>query len=459
MHAFSKRRSLISLGITLLALLALSAGFIFKASTTHAAEAATSNHRFLDPGRQPLPANDGWAAANGGTTGGSTAAPANIYTVTNREQLVQALGGDNKGTDTTPKIIYIKGTIYGNEDTPGTQLTCADYVTGGYSLSAYLAAYDPSVWGTTQKPSGTQETARAASEANQAARVEIYIPSNTTIIGVGANTHILGANFMVKNVDNVIIRNLNFENASDCFPQWDPTDGATGNWNSAFDNLSILNNATHVWIDHNTFTDGNQPDSSEPTYFGRIYEQHDGECDITKGADLVTVSWNRFPIMIRPCSLAHLILPPVDTGKLRVTIHHNEFENTIEREPRVRFGQVHVYNNYYNESSNPSFLYGLGVGISSQIYDQNNYYRLPSNLTAATIIKVYKGTMIHTEGDFVNGKPTDVLAAYNAAHPTAPLSGTVGWTPQYHLYVFPAQLVPLLVQLYAGTGHPLTSDF
>ena len=457
MHTFSKRRSLISLGITLLALLALSVGFVFKAHTSYAAGAATSDHHFQDPGHQVLPTNDGWASATTGTTGGSAAAPANVYTVTTRAQLVQALGGDNKGTDATPKIIYIKGSIYGNQDASGKMLTCADYALNGYTLQAYLAAYDPAVWGRTAKPSGPLEDARHASESNQANYVEIYIPSNTTIIGVGANAQIIGANFMVKGVDNVIIRNLDFENASDCFPQWDPTDTAVGNWNSAFDNLSILNNATHVWVDHNKFTDGNQPDSSEPTYFGRIYEQHDGECDITKGADLVTVSWNRFTNHDKTMLIGSSDTSTVDTGKLRVTIHHNEFENTTERLPRVRFGQVHVYDNYYNEAQNPSFLYALGVGVSSQIYAQNNYYRIPSTVQAGNIIGYYKGTAIHTEGDFVNGKSVDLLAAYNALN-TPTLSGDVGWTPQYHLHIDPTQLVPLFVEFYAGTGRPLTGN-
>ncbi len=458
MHSVSKRRSLISLGITLFALLALSVGFVFKTNTTYAAGITSSNQRFLDPGHQPLPTNDGWAAATGGTTGGSTAAPANVYTVSTRAQLVQALGGDNKGTDITPKIIYIKGTIYGNQDATGKMLTCADYALGGYTLNDYLTAYDPAVWGRTSVPTGPLEDARYASEHNQAKYVQIYIPSNTTIIGLGDDAHVLGANFMVKNVNNVIIRNLAFENASDCFPQWDPTDGATGNWNSLFDNISVYN-GTHVWVDHNSFTDGNQPDSSEPVYFGRVFEQHDGECDITQGSDFVTVSWNRFLNHDKTMLIGGTDSPTHDAGKLHVTLNDNEFSGTLERTPRARYGQVHIYNNYYNQAANPAMQYALGVGIASQIYDQNNYYRLPSNLTAADIIKVYKGTMIHTEGDIVNGQPTDILAAYNAAHPTAPLSGNVGWTPQYHLHVFPAQLVPFLVQLYAGTGRPLTSNF
>ena len=37
-----------------------------------------------------------------------------------------------------------------------------------------------------------------------------------------------------------------------------------------------------------------------------------------------------------------------DIGHLRVTYHHNFFNGTNQRHPRVRFGEpVHVYNNYY----------------------------------------------------------------------------------------------------------------
>lgn len=442
MHPISKKRSAIHIGIVLFTLLILSVSFTFRATTAQAEERGSDIDH--NAGRQVLPKNDGWAAAEGGTAGGATATRAHVYTVTNREQLVQALGGDNTGADTTPKIVYIKGVINGNEDDAGNPLTCANYVTDGYSLSAYLAAYDPAVWGRTSVPSGPFEDARHASQLNQAARVQIYIPSNTTIIGDDEGASVIGANFMVKNVNNVIIRNIQFENASDCFPQWDPTDGATGNWNSQYDNISVYN-ATHVWVDHNSFTDANQPDSLQPTYFGREYQQHDGELDITKGADLVTVSWNCFSNHDKTMLIGSTDNPAYDVGKLRVTLHHNDFENTLERMPRVRFGQVNVYNNLYNQATNSKLQYALGVGISSQIYAQNNYYVLPAGFPAANIIKVYSGTAIYTKGDIVNGQPVDLLAAYNAAH-TPALSGTVGWTPQYHLHIDPTQEVPDIVR-------------
>lgn len=457
------RRFLIHAGIALFTLLVLSASVVWNGGLPQVAAAISAGvasgsgdftatlPRGQNAGRQVLPTNDGWASAEGGTTGGAAATPAQVFTVTNRAQLVQALGGDNTGADATPKIIYIQGVINGNEDDAGNPLTCDDYATGGYSLNSYLQTYDPAVWGTTAVPSGPLEAARHASEQNQSKRVMLYIPSNTTIIGAESGARVIGANFMVKGVNNVIMRNLQFENAFDCFPQWDPTDGSTGNWNSAFDNMSILGGSTHVWVDHVSFTDGALLDSQEPQYFGREYEQHDGELDITKGADLVTVSWNRFSNHDKTMLIGSTDSPTYDVGKLRVTVHHNEFVNTMERLPRVRYGQVHVYDNYYDQAADPSFLYALGIGVSSQIFAQNNYYRLPAGFSAASVIGYYKGTALHSAGDLVNGAPVDLLAAYNASA-TNLLSGDVGWTPQFHLRIDPTWLVPTLVRQYAGAS-------
>ena len=130
-------------------------------------------------GRQVLPPGDGWAAEGPGTTGGSTAPASNVYTVDSRAELAAALAAPS------PKIVYVRGRIDGNTDDAGNALTCADYAADGYSLDAYLAAYDPAVWGREAKPSGPLESARAASAANQARRVRLKVGSNTTVVGVG----------------------------------------------------------------------------------------------------------------------------------------------------------------------------------------------------------------------------------------------------------------------------------
>ena len=429
---------------TLLTATALCLGLAGVAAPGAAATTTGTGHAVLG-------ANDGWGSATTGTTGGTRADAAHTVTVRTRAQLVAALGGVNStnGSNATPKIIYVAGTVDLNSDDAGKHLSCADYSTGGYSLDAYLAAYDPAVWGTATVPSGAQEDARDASQKVQADKVQINVGSNTTIVGVHGG-RLLGGGLMVKNVDNVIVRNLTVEDAADCFPQWDPTDGATGNWNSEYDAVALYN-ATHVWVDHNTFTDGANQDAAQPLYYNRPYQVHDGQLDITKGADLVTASWNVFKDHDKTNLVGSSNSSPVDVGRLRVTFHHNNWQNTIQRSPRVRYGQVDVYNNYYTPKSG-DFEYALGVGKFSQIVAEANYFKLPADISPAKLIYNWGGTALTDSGNLVNGKVTDLIGAFNTANPTTPLAAGAGWTPTLRAQVSPARAVPWLVSALAGAG-------
>jgi len=392
-------------------------------------------------GRRILPANDGWASAGTGTTGGAAAPPANVHTVTSRSQLAAALAAPG------PRIIYVKGRLDSGR-------TCADYATGGYTLAGYLAAYDPAVWGRDAEPSGPLEDARAASAANQTAHIKLKVPSDTTIVGLPGAT-IRHLNLHVDKADNVIIRNIRFEDAADCFPQWDPTDGETGNWNSLYDNISVTG-STHVWVDHNTFTDGTNPDSAQPLYFGRPYQMHDGQTDITNGSDFVTVSWNEFSGHDKTMLIGSTNNPAADSGKLSVTVHHNHFSDTLQRLPRVRFGKVHVYDNYYEVPDAATFVYAIGVGVQSQIVAENNYFRLSRAVDPAALLYDWGGTTLTARGNLlrVGGKerPIDLVGVYNAAH-DPDLGTDAGWTPTLHTRIDPASTVRREVSRHAGAGH------
>jgi pectate lyase len=417
-----------------------------------------------DLGRKTLASNDGWASEGDGTTGGSLAKSDQVYTVHNRQELIAALNDGvyppPAAASNTPKIIYVDGVIDANVDDNNQPLTCQDYAQDGYTLEAYLAAYDPAVWGRANVPSGPLEAARKASQLAQADRVRIRVGSNTTIVGVGNKALIKGAWLDVRGtstsrVKNIIIRNINFQDTFDCFPQWNPTDGSTGNWNAEYDSIA-LRYADNVWIDHNSFQDLETADRLEPTYFGRHYEQHDGECDITNASDLVTVSWNQFldhdKVMLIGSSDSGTTAAG-DRGKLRVTIHHNLFDNLGQRTPRVRFGQVHVYNNYYKIVNNSGYGYTWGVGIESKIYAENNYFQTDQSIAPDQLIKVFKGTAIHESGTRMNGTPgggvTDVLAAYNAVNDPN-LSGDPGWAPTLFLEIDETQRVVPAVE--SGSG-------
>jgi pectate lyase len=397
-------------------------------------------------GRQVLPASDGWAALGTGTTGGGTADVAHVRTVTNRSELVAALDGGSA----TPKIIYVRGTIQGNADDRNHPLSCADYADPGYTLAGYLAAYDPATWGRTAEPSGPLEEARARSQVAQAARIRVKVGPNTTIVGLGATARLLGLSLVLDRVDNVIVRNLRFEDAADCFPQWDPTDGATGNWNSEYDNLQLLG-ATHVWVDHNTFTDGRNRDANQPLYFGRPYQVHDGEFDITKGSDLVTGSWNVFTEHDKVSLIGSTNNPVDDRGKLRVTLHHNRYTNVLQRLPRVRFGQVHVYDNLYEIPAADPFEYALGVGVESQIVAEHNAFVLGRDVPVGDLLYNWGGTTLTARDDRVNGAPVDLIAAYNTTH-DPDLGTDAGWSPTLVGRVDPVSRVASVVRAGAGAG-------
>ncbi|MEH1165105.1 polysaccharide lyase family 1 protein [Micromonospora sp. CPCC 205539] len=442
-------------GATVIALL------LGAAAPAAAAAPASDAHATTDPvswsarhlGRQALPERDGWAAEGTGTTGGATASPERTRVVRSRAELVAALGGDNasNATDATPKIIYVDGAVDGFEGPDDTPLSCADLADPAYTLDAYLAAYDPAVWGRVT-PAGPLEEARVRSVANQTRQTQINVGPNTTIIGL-RGARLTGLTLMIDRAPNVIVRNLTFVDARDCFPAWSPTDGEAGNWNSQYDQISVRR-SEHVWVDHNTFTDGDNPDSAQPTHFGRPYQVHDGSLDVTHTASLVTASWNRFTGRDKLMLIGSSNTVGPDVGRLKVTLHHNLFDGVLQRLPRVRFGQVDVYNNLYRLDGD-GFQYALGVGVQSALYVQNNFFALDATVDPADLLYDWGGTALTERGTWVRqgsapARPVDLLAAYNATH-DPDLGADAGWTPTLRRDpVLPTALVPLLVGPLAG---------
>lgn len=418
-----------------------------------------------DLGRQTLRPDNGWAASGSGVTGGSAAVDAQVYVVTNRAELIAALnnGVPSSTSPSTPsneaKIIYVQGTIDANVDDANQPLACTDYYRNEFTIESFLATYDPAVWGRDDEPSGPVEDARIASRNAQQARVRIRIGSNTTIVGLGRDAAIRGAWFDIRGTagvansrSNIIVRNLTFRDTFDCFPAWDPTDGELGSWNSQYDSIS-LRDSNNVWIDHNTFEDRATADDTLPLYFGVLFQVHDGLVDITNASDLVTVSWNRFRNHDKTMLIGSSDSAAADRGKLRVTLHHNSFERIGQRAPRVRFGQVHLYNNLYDVRATPNYGYSWGVGIESAIFAEENFFIADRSFTVDQIIDRFNGTALSASGTLVIGprvrNPADVIAAWNAVN-EPDLGFDAGWVPTLNFELLPAWTTPLLVPLFAG---------
>ena len=66
-----------------------------------------------------------------------------------------------------------------------------------------------------------------------------------------------------------------------------------------------------------------------------------------------------------------------DADHLRVTLHHNWWADWIrQRAPRVRFGDVHLFNNYWSGAGND---YSIWAAIGSRVLLENNYFHGVTN--------------------------------------------------------------------------------
>ena len=405
-----------------------------------------------DLGHEVLGAEDGWGSVEPGTTGGELATPAQMYVVHNRSELLAALNdgavplepppalrGEPRPPppappSNAPKIIVVEGTLDLNVDDANEPLGCEQYYRDGYTPEAFDATYLPEVWGR-GAPRGPLEDARETSALDQEKRIRVRVGSNTTLVGRGADARLRGAWLDIRgsedeNVSNIIIRNLTFEDTFDCFPVWSPTDGFLGSWNPQYNTIS-LRHVDHVWLDHNTFQNPEALGALPEERLLVKFQTHAEVLLMRSASDLVTISYNRFIDHDQVMMIGSADSALGDRGKLRVTLHHNLFQKTGRGTPRVRFGQVHLYNNLYDQVGNDGYDYSWGAGVESAVYAQNNVFATDANLTPDRFIKSFDGTSLFESGTLVEaGEPqaVDVVAAWNENN-DPDLTRDVGWRP------------------------------
>ncbi|MEJ3749696.1 pectate lyase [Actinomycetes bacterium KLBMP 9797] len=177
----------------------------------------------------------------------------------------------------------------------------------------------------------------------------VEITANKTIRGVGASSGISGTTLNIEDMQpaNVIIQNMNIR-------------GVPGT-----DAIQI-ENATHIWIDHNTMSSTIEDD----------VDFYDGMIDMTHAADYITVSWNIVRDHWKTSLVGHSDgNAGEDVGHLRITYHHNWFDRTFERSPRVRFGEtVHVFNNYYSNVNNNTSSYAIASTMNAGVLVEANVF-------------------------------------------------------------------------------------
>ncbi|WP_179008992.1 pectate lyase family protein [Winogradskyella forsetii] len=200
-----------------------------------------------------------------------------------------------------------------------------------------------------------------------------------TFEGIGDDALVNGWGLRIKRGSNIEVRNLGFM----------LTDANEG------DNIGLQQDNDHVWI-HNC---------------DLFYGAAGGDADQAKGdgamdckrSTYVTMSYNHFWDTGKSNLLG---LNENTTSGLYITYHHNWYDHSDSRHPRVRFYSAHVYNNYFDGNAK----YGAGSTEGSSLFLEGNTFRnckYPM-LTSQQGTDVFNGS----NGTF-SGEDGGVIKAFN----------------------------------------------
>lgn len=237
----------------------------------------------------------------------------------------------------------------------------------------------------------------SSSEGLQVKGKSAYSDMKLTIEGVGSDACIKDFGILVRNAANVEIRNLSVLNFMD-------------------DGISIDTSNCNIWV-HNLDIYYGQAGSDSDQKKG------DGSIDVKK-SQYCTIAYNHF-FDSGKCGLVDAT--PADSGYSDyLTYHHNWFDHSDSRHPRIRNGHnIHVYNNYYDGNSK----YGVGVTSGSSAFVEANVfenckYPMMSSLQGSdakgkSIFSNEKGGMIKAYNNIISGAAGVVYANADSSYEAA----------------------------------------
>lgn len=186
---------------------------------------------------------------------------------------------------------------------------------------------------------------------------------NITIEGIGEDATIYGFGFLVRNSKSVEFRNLGIMRAMD-------------------DGISIDTDNSNIWIHHIDIFYGKSG--------GGDHIKGDGAIDVKTNSKFVTIDHCHF----WDTGKSSMCGMKSESGPNYITYHHNWFDHSDSRHPRVRTMSVHMWNNYYDGCSK----YGIGATMGSSVFSENNYFRS----TKSPILISRQGTDAKGLGTFSN---------------------------------------------------------
>ncbi|WP_418264493.1 T9SS type A sorting domain-containing protein [Flavobacterium faecale] len=269
--------------------------------------------------------------------------------------------------------------------------------------------------------------------------------SYITLEGIGNDAVANGWGIRIKNASNIEVRNLGTMNCN----------------SSEGDNIGLQQSNDYIWVHNCDLFYGHAGSANDQA-------KGDGALD-SKKSNYVTFSYNHFWDSGK-CNLLGLS-EGAEPGY--ITYHHNWYDHSDSRHPRVRYYSVHIYNNYFDGNSK----YGSGSTLGSDLFIEANYYRNAKNpmMTSMQGTDVWssskqandpsnQGTFSGEDGGsikaFNNFFDADIatnsmrFVAYGDPNPLYNIAGKIDSTIDFDAYVVTSrnEQVPLTVKSFKGAN-------
>ncbi len=207
--------------------------------------------------------------------------------------------------------------------------------------------------------------------------------SNITFEGVGNDATAHGYGFCMKRSSGIEIRNVAVMLFGD-------------------DAVSLDTDNANIWIHNNDFFYG-APGSDADQVKG------DGTIDMKYNSSNITVSYNHFWETGKSmgCGGSTETVPT-----FYVTFHHNWFDHSDSRNPRLHYATSHIYNNYFDGIAK----YCIGNTTESSAFVEANYFRnsdRPMMISGQGTDAYNSVTGLYTEKGTFSGQDGGMTKAFN----------------------------------------------
>ena len=198
------------------------------------------------------------------------------------------------------------------------------------------------------------------------------VKAGCTIEGIGSDATFNGFGLVMKNCSDVEVRNLGFMNCN----------------SNEGDDCGLQQKNDHIWVHNCDFFYGDAGSDADQV-------KGDGALD-TKTSSYVTHSYNHFWDNGK-CNLQGM---KSESTENYITYHHNWYDHSDSRHPRIRTCSVHCYNNYFDGNAK----YGIGVTMGASCFAENNYFRnckYPMLISMQGSDEITGGTFSSEEGGII----------------------------------------------------------